>query len=140
MTAAMPRTSDPSRPRLDGVPVLLVDDDAPSNKLLAVVFRGEGCVVEMAASAEAAVAALRRFHPRVILVDLVLPLMSGLLLAQRLKAEPATRDIVLIAVTAFDGPEAEGLALDAGFAAYVRKPVDPLALADLVSAHLGGAS
>jgi CheY-like chemotaxis protein len=63
--------------------------------------------------------------------------MSGLLLAQRLRAEPATQDAVLIAVTAFNGPQAQRVALEAGFVAYVRKPIDPLSFAQLVQAHVG---
>ncbi len=123
-------------PTLTGVPVLVVDDDAASAKLLLVILRGEGCDVRVARSAEEALDALAGFRPRAMVVDIILPLMSGLLLAQRLKADPATRAIVLIAVTAFNGPEAEGVVRAAGFSAYLRKPIDPLTFAAFLLNHL----
>lgn len=125
------------RRSLKDLAVLIVDDDQPSAKLLSVVLSGEGCRIRVAPSAEEALAVLHSFQPQVIIIDLILPLMSGLLLAQRLKAEPATQDAVLIAVTAFNGPQAQRVALEAGFAAYVRKPIDPLSFARLVQAHVG---
>lgn len=112
--------------------MLIVEDDGPSAKLLTIVLRGEGCAVRVMPSAEAALGALASFQPRVIVIDLVLPLMSGLLLAQTLKASPATKDILLVAVTAFNGSAAERMALDAGFAAYVQKPIDPLTFPKIV--------
>jgi CheY-like chemotaxis protein len=119
-------------------PVLVVDDDEPSAKLASVALGTEGFDVRTAASAEDAFRVLMTYRPRAIVVDLILPLMSGLLFAQRLKAEPLTRDIVLIAMTAFDGAQAEAIARDVGFAAYVRKPIDPIDFASLVAQHLGG--
>jgi DNA-binding response OmpR family regulator len=110
---------------LEGLAILVVEDDLPSTKLLRVVLEAEGCRVQVSSSAEEALDALRTFQPRVIVVDLVLPLMSGLVLAQRLKANAATKDIVLLAVTSFNGPEAELMVLEAGFARYIRKPIDP---------------
>jgi CheY-like chemotaxis protein len=111
---------------LKGLKALVVDDDASNAKLAAVVLLGEGCEVEVARTAEEALVTLQGFRPDFVVLDLILPLMSGLLLAQRLKVDPATRDIVLIALTVFNGPDAERAALDAGFSAYFRKPIDPL--------------
>lgn len=136
--AKPPSSSGAARSDLKDVPVLVVDDDAASAKLLSVVLGGEGCAVMAAPSAEDALVVLRTFRPRVIVVDLILPLMSGLLFAQRLKADPAMRDIVLIAVTAFNGDEAARIARDAGFVAYVRKPIDPISFTELLAEHLGG--
>lgn len=115
-----------------------MDDDAASGKLVGVALGLEGCDVRIAASAEEALAMLRTFRPRVMVIDLILPLMSGLLLAQRLKADDATSDIVLIAVTAFNGAEAERVAREVGIAAYVRKPIDPLTFTQVVADALRG--
>jgi CheY-like chemotaxis protein len=125
--------------RVTGASALVVDDDPASAKLLAVLLRGEGFHVRVAGSAEEALDQLRTFQPHAVVLDLVLPLMSGLLLAQRLKADPATRDIVLIAVTSLSGSEGEAVALQAGCAAYLRKPIDALSFADDVLALLGAA-
>jgi CheY-like chemotaxis protein len=137
-----PASAKRGRPRLrlQDLPVLVVDDDPASAKLVSIVLRGEGSVTRIAESAEEALAILPTFHPRLIVLDLVLPLMSGLLFAQKLKADPETREIVIVAVTAFNGPEAERMAKDAGCALYIRKPIDPIGLPKLLSTHLGGAS
>jgi CheY-like chemotaxis protein len=141
-----PRAARPSRSRrdarnpgrdLEAVKILVVDDDPASAKLLSVVLRAEGCETRVAGSAEEALEILPSFRPRVMILDVILPLMSGLLLAQRLKADPETRDIVLIAVSAFNGCEAVRAAHAAGCAAYMPKPIDPLTFATLVATHLG---
>lgn len=116
---------------------MIVEDDPPSSRLLSVVLNTEGCDTRSASTAEGALAVLQEFTPRAIVLDLVLPQMSGLLLAQRLKAEAATRDIVIIAVSAFNGPEAVRVALAVGCAAYVRKPIDAIAFPQLLLSHLG---
>lgn len=128
----------PAPTELKDVAVLVVDDDAASAKLLSVVLRGEGCDVKEASSAEDALDLLQTFRPRVIVVDLILPLMSGLLFAQRIKGDPATRDIALIAVSAFNGDEAARVARGAGFVAYVRKPIDPASFTQVVAEYVGG--
>jgi CheY-like chemotaxis protein len=123
---------------LEDLPVLVVDDDPASAKLLYVVLSGAGCDVKVAHTAEDALMVLQEFRPRVIVVDLVLPLMSGILFAQQLKADPETRDIVLIAVTAMNGPESRRVAHQAGCIAYLRKPIDPLSFPNLLVEQLGG--
>src|SRR5690349_3506656 len=77
---------------LHAVRALLVEDDPPSLKLLAAVLASEGCEVRSTRSAEEALEALPSFQPTVVLIDLILPLASGLLLAERLKADPATAE------------------------------------------------
>ena len=124
---------------LKGLRALVVDDDAASAKLVSVVLRGEGCEVEIAPNAEDALTTLVSFRPDFIVLDLILPLMSGLLLAQRLKADPATRKIVIIALTVVNGPEAERATRDAGCSAYFRKPLDPLSFPERVLECLDGA-
>jgi CheY-like chemotaxis protein len=114
---------------MTALPVLLVDDDANSNALVAVALGPAGCRLEIVRSAEQALVAVAAFRPRVVVMDLVQPLMSGLLLAQRLKHDPATRDIVLVALAGLGGPDAERVATEAGFAAYAAKPVEPGAFA-----------
>lgn len=120
------------------VTALIVDDDAASVKLVAVVLELEGCAVEKASSAEEALARLRTLRPDVVLVDLILPLMSGVLLAEQLKAAPETRDIPLVAITAFNGPKTERIAAQAGFSGFFRKPIDPMAFAKDLFAILEG--
>jgi CheY-like chemotaxis protein len=132
-SSRVPRERGP----LAGLCVLVVEDDPASAKLVSIVLAGEGAEVHTASSAEDALEHIGRFAPRLIVLDLVLPFMSGLLLAQRLKASPATRDSVIIAVTSFNGPEIERLTRSAGCDAYVRKPIDVHSFARLVATHMG---
>lgn len=122
---------------LADIPVLIVDPDASSAKLLAVILRGAGCDARVVDSGEAALLALSDFQPRALITELVLPLMSGVLLAQRLRADPAHADLVLIAVSSVNGRETDRVARAAGFATYVRKPIDAMTFPDLLATHLG---
>lgn len=126
-------------PQLLGLPVLVIDDDAASAKLMSVVLEEEGSSVRAVRSAEDALEVLPTFQPRAIILDLLLPLMSGLLLTQQLRARPEMKDVVIIAVTSVNGPEARKLALQAGCNAYVQKPIDVAAITRLLREHLGGA-
>lgn len=128
---------------LRDVPVLVVEDDPASAKLLSFILEREGCHVRVATSAEEALTTMTTFRPRAIVLDLVLPRMSGILLAEQLSARPEGHDLVIVAVSAFNGPEAVRVAEKAGCAAYVRKPIDvdtfPGLLRDLLHrAHAGG--
>jgi CheY-like chemotaxis protein len=123
---------------LQNVPILVVEDDAASAKLLSLLLRAEGADVRTAYSAEEALATLESFRPRLIAVDIILPRMSGLLLVQHLKAEPWARDIVMVAVTSFNGLEAERVAREAGCAGYILKPVDSDTFASTIARYLGG--
>jgi len=121
-------------PRFDlkGLRVLIVDDDMASAKLASIMLRTEGCDTRIVASAEEAFAILPGFRPRLIVLDLVLPLMGGLLFAHTLKSEPATRDIAIVAVTSFTGDGAARMAKDAGCFLFIQKPIDPLFFADVL--------
>ena len=120
--------------------ILVVEDDEPSVRLVKAVLEDSGAAVRLARSAEEALEAIESDKPDVALVDLILPQMSGILLADRLKASPATDGIVLIATTAFNGGATERIALAAGFVAYVRKPIDPSTFCEIVEAAIRGGS
>lgn len=119
--------------RLVDLPIIVVEDDAPSARLQALLLTLEGCDVRIADSAEAAMEILKNFRARVAIIDLILPRMSGLLLARELKATPSTTNVVIIAVSAANGAEVERLVLEAGCALYVRKPIDVDTFAGLVA-------
>jgi two-component system cell cycle response regulator DivK len=80
------------------------------------------------------------FSARLIVVNLVLPRMSGLLFVQQLKAAPSTRDIVVIGVWTVRGSKVERLAKKAGCAAYIQKPINVRTFARMVARHLKGKS
>jgi CheY-like chemotaxis protein len=116
--------------------ILVVDDNPANLKLIEFLLDGEGYEVRTASDAERALSALREFEPRLILMDLQLPGMSGLDLTRRLKTDPATQGIVILALTAFAMKGDEQRALDAGCDGYVAKPIDVETLPALIAQHL----
>ncbi len=118
--------------------VLIVDDNRANLKLARVVLSGAGFDVHTASDAEEALAALRTLRPRVILMDLQLPGMSGLELTRRLKSAPETRAVVILAMTAYAMKGDEAKAREAGCDGYVTKPIDTRALAALVGRAAAG--
>jgi CheY-like chemotaxis protein len=119
-------------------PVLVVDDNAVNLKLTRVLLRGAGYDVQTAADAEEALRLLEAHKPRLILMDVQLPGISGLELTQRLKADARTRDVIVVALTAYAMKGDEEKALAAGCDAYVSKPIDTDALLVLVADLLAG--
>jgi two-component system, cell cycle response regulator DivK len=118
-------------------PVLIVDDNPQNLKLARVILAAAGYEVKTAIDAEDALRILESFAPRLILMDLQLPRMDGLELTRRLKADPARREIVIIALTAYAMKGDDRKAFAAGCDGYVSKPIDIDTLARVVAEHLG---
>jgi CheY-like chemotaxis protein len=121
-----------------GEPVLVVDDNAVNLKLTRVLLRGAGYDVQTAADAEEALRLLQTHKPRLILMDVQLPGISGLELTRSLKTDERTRDVIVVALTAYAMKGDEEKALAAGCDAYVSKPIDTDALLVLVADLLAG--
>lgn len=119
-----------------GERILIVDDNPVNLKLVRVLLHGEGYEIRTATDAEEALAVLRQFRPRLILMDIQLPGMDGLTLTKQLKSDPATRDIVVLALTAYAMKGDDRKALDAGCDGYVAKPVDTRQLPGVVAEFL----
>jgi two-component system cell cycle response regulator DivK len=121
-----------------GETILIVDDNATNLKLLRVLLGKDGYTIRTADSAEDALAILLGFRPRLILMDIQLPGMDGLELTRRLKADPETRDIIILAVTSYAMKTDQEKALAAGCDGYVTKPIDTRALPLLVRRYMEG--
>ena len=121
---------------MGGDPVLIVDDNPASLKLLRILLAAESYDVRTANTSEEALTVLENFHPRLILTDIELPGIDGLDLTRRLKSNPATRDIIVVAITAYTMTGDEEKALRAGCSGYVTKPVDTRTLPATVKLHL----
>jgi CheY-like chemotaxis protein len=115
-----------------GEPILVVDDNATNMKLLRVLLMSHGYEVRTAVDANAALEIMNEFRPRLILMDIQLPGMSGLELTSLLKANPATRDILILAITAYAMKGDEEKARAAGCDGYIAKPIDTRTLADTI--------
>ncbi|MDQ3365353.1 MAG: response regulator [Myxococcota bacterium] len=116
--------------------ILIVDDNATNLKLVTYLMKSKGYDVTTALDAESALQIIADQPPRLILMDLQLPGIDGLELTRRLKADPATRGIVIVAVTAYAMKGDHDRALAAGCDDYVTKPIDTRGLPETIARHL----
>jgi signal transduction histidine kinase/ActR/RegA family two-component response regulator len=116
--------------RLDGVRVLVVDDEADARDIMATALEASGASVELAASARAAFEILERTPVDVLLSDIAMPEEDGFALIQKVRASVARRvaTIPAAAVTAFTGADDRAHALAAGFHLHLAKPFEPTEL------------
>jgi two-component system cell cycle response regulator len=98
--------------------------------------RAPGYAGPAAAHATEALEVLEAFMPRLILMDLQLPGMDGLELTRRLKADARTRDICIVAVTAYAMKGDEQRVREAGCDGYVTKPIDTRLLPQTIAGYL----
>lgn len=128
-------------PTLSGVKgptILVVDDDPVIQKLLSVNFEMEGYQVATASDGVEGLERVQADPPDLILLDVMMPRMDGLEVARRLKADPSTKGIPVVLLSAkAQSTDVQG-GLEAGADAYVTKPFDPLELLEKVAALLGG--
>ena len=123
---------------MTGEPLLIVDDNVTNLKLVRVLLAREGYAVRTATDAEEALAVLQEFVPRLILMDIQLPGMDGLELTRRIKADPRTRDTMIVALTAYAMKGDYERILAAGCDGYVAKPIDTRTLPAVVAGYLAG--
>jgi len=116
-------------------PLVLVVEDIPVNLMLTeAVLAAAGYRVSSAGTAEEALRRLDEERPAVILMDVQLPGEDGLSLTQRLKADPRTAAIPVIALTAHAMKGDQEAAEEAGCDAYISKPIDTRTLGAQVAA------
>ncbi len=120
---------------MSGERILVVDDNEANLRLVTYLLSARGYDVRPATDAAEALQMVGAFRPRMILMDLQLPRMDGYELTRRLKADPATRDIVIIALTAFAMTGDREKALKAGCDGYFAKPIDRHALVAGIAEH-----
>jgi PAS domain S-box-containing protein len=117
--------------------ILIVDDNPINLRLMQAALEGEGFALTMASDGEEALIAARAQHPRLLLLDVELPRLDGLEVARRLKADPDTRDIIVVAVTAGTDRGDRERALRSGCDGYMAKPIDPIGLPAVLHRYLG---
>jgi two-component system cell cycle response regulator DivK len=114
--------NDPTQARA-GKLILIVEDNELNMRLLNDVLEAHGYAILKAGTGEEAIGLAHRERPDVILMDIQLPDISGLEATRRLKEDPATQGIPVIAVTAFAMSGDEKKIRDSGCDAYVPKPI-----------------
>lgn len=116
-----------------GARILVVDDNVDVAESMAVLLELEGHQVRTVYTAHAALETARAFQPDVVLLDIGLPGMDGYEVAKRLRASPATRQALLIALTGYGREEDRARSKAAGFDQHLVKPVEPEALNALIA-------
>ena len=122
---------------MPGEPILIVDDTPVNLKLTRILLVNEGYKVMTAASAEEALELLRSYHPQLILADIQLPGIDGLELTRRIKKNEETRDITVVALTAFAMKGDEERIREGGCEAYLSKPISVAKFFDTIDQFLG---
>ena len=114
--------------------ILLIDDEPAIQELIAVNLVRAGHLVKCAADAESAMTMVYRSLPDLILIDWMLPGMSGIDLARRFRSERRTRHVSIIMLTARASERDKIFALDAGVDDYMTKPFSPRELLARIAA------
>jgi CheY-like chemotaxis protein len=138
---------EPARPLpggdapLDGIRVLVVDDDEDSRDLIACVLAEQGATVASASSADEAMRQLANGVPDVLLSDIGMPDVDGYSLLRRIRSMPVDRggETPAIALTAYARAVDAERAFSAGFQAHVTKPIDHEVLTAVVADLAGSA-
>ena len=120
----------------DSRPRILAIDDTPTNLLALGAVLGDDFALQVATSGAAGLALAGQSAPDLILLDVMMPDMNGFETCRRLKADPLTRDIPVIFVTALDSPEDETLGLEAGAVDFISKPLHSAVVRARVRTHL----
>jgi CheY-like chemotaxis protein len=115
--------------------VLVVDDSAGMRETLAGLLEPYW-EVRTAASADAALEAVRQARPALVLADLVLPGTDGIGLLRALRSDPDTADVPVVLLSAHDGPETVAKSLEAGADDFLVKPITPDQFLARVRTHM----
>lgn len=128
-------------PRLDGVKVLLVDDDEDTRRVLGALLEAQGAETRTTASVQEARVELARGVPDVLITDLAMPVEDGyaLLTFCRQHESVALRELRILALTAYAGEQARHMVMGAGFDGYLAKPIDPGAVSRTIASTASSA-
>src|SRR6476620_10833126 len=104
--------------------ILIADDNQPNRELLEAYLTEVDCEVEHAADGQDTLAKVKSFHPDLILLDVMMPKLSGFEVCQKLKSDAATRNIMILMVTALNEPGDIERAVQASTDDFLSKPVN----------------
>jgi diguanylate cyclase (GGDEF)-like protein/PAS domain S-box-containing protein len=115
---------------------ILAIDDTPANLLTLGALLGQDYDLQMATSGAKGIELARANPPDMIMLDVMMPEMDGYETCRRLLADPLTRDIPIIFLTALNRPEDEALGLEIGAVDFISKPVNPTVMRSRIQTHL----
>ena len=121
---------------LDGVRIVVVDDDRDTRELLESVLETAGAEVRSAGSADEALAMCRSATPDVIVSDIGMPGRDGYSLMEELRASPELLPRVAVALSAYAAPRDREQSVASGFQEHLAKPIDPILLVQTIHDRL----
>jgi CheY-like chemotaxis protein len=121
---------------IDEATILLVDDNVQNLELMQAYLDDLSCKVVTATDGVEAMSAVEREKPDLVLLDVMMPRMSGFEVCQKIKANPNTRDLVIVMVTALNEVPDYERAIESGTDDFLSKPVNKLELLTRVKSLL----
>jgi two-component system, cell cycle response regulator DivK len=121
---------------MDRVVILVVEDDADNLELVHILLDQAGFEVLSAMDGQRGLDLAHEKLPALILLDLTIPEIDGWHLAHRLKADPLTQSIKLVALTAHTLPGDRKKAIESGCDGYITKPLDVRNFAAQIRSYL----
>ena len=122
--AARPPPPPETKATLHPPRVLIADDNPQGVELLEAYLIGNDYEIETAADGEETLRKLHQWHPDLILLDIMMPKISGFEVCKRLRADPTTQDTSVLMITALDQPSDIERAVEAGTDDFVTKPIN----------------
>ena len=119
-----------------GHKLLLADDSITIQKVVELVLAGEGFDIRAANNGDEALSVLPSFHPDLELADIAMPVMNGYQLCEKIKKNPATKNIPVIMLSGAFEPIDEELARKVGADGYIVKPFESQELISKVNSAL----
>jgi CheY-like chemotaxis protein len=104
--------------------VLIADDNIQGLELLEAYLADSDYLLEKAVDGEETLQKVKRWRPDLILLDVMMPKISGFEVCKRLRADPQTRDIAILMITALDQPSDVERAVEAGTDDFLTKPIN----------------
>ncbi len=112
-----------------GIPkILIADDNAQNVELLEAYLSGVECEIETASDGEETLQVVERFAPDLILLDVMMPKLSGFEVCRKLRANPRARETLVLMVTALNEPSDFERGVQAGTDDFLTKPVNKVEL------------
>jgi CheY-like chemotaxis protein len=121
---------------MDRIVIIVVEDDADNLELVHILLDQAGFEVLTAMDGQRGLDLIHEKLPEIVLLDLTIPEIDGWHLAHRLKADPLTQSIKLIALTAHTLPGDRKKALESGCDGYITKPLDVRNFAAQIKSYL----
>jgi two-component system cell cycle response regulator DivK len=117
--------------------ILVVEDNERNRKLIRTILEFRGYEVIECEDGEPALGLAKRHRPALVLMDIELPHVDGITALTRLRADPETANIPVVAVTASVTPGERERVVAAGFNGYIAKPIDVLSFGEMVDRLAG---